>query len=137
MSGLQRIVQIFGVAFVLVAALGLAAGGLSTESSMDHATRLLGIFPVNLPHNLVHLLFGVAGLAAAARWSWSLLYARMSGVAYLLLVPVGLFSPTLGGLMPIGGSDIILHAVLGAVLTLVGLAAEAPAKASEAAPSLA
>ena len=56
--------QRFGIAFLLVAVLGLATTGATMEASMDPAPRLLGGFPVNLLHNLIHLAFGVSGLLA-------------------------------------------------------------------------
>jgi len=133
MSILQRFVLVISLAFIAVAALGFAASGFSMEADMNHAARILTIFPVNFHHNMVHGLFGVWGLLSTRRWGASRLFARASGVLYLALVPIGILSPTLGGLMPIGGSDVILHATIGAILALAGFMADtAPVKAEAA-----
>jgi hypothetical protein len=126
MAGIQRLVQLFGVLLVLVALLGFLASGSSMEAQMDHAARILGLFPVDLPHNLAHLSFGLWGLVAAHRWSHARVYARISSALYLLLAFTGFFHPTVGNLMPVGGHNIILHASLGAILTLFGLLASSP-----------
>ena len=126
MSVLQRFVLLISLAFLLVAALGFMASGFSMSADMDHSARILTIFPTNLYHNVLHLLFGLWGVLSVRRWSSARRFARVSGILYLLLVPLGMASPTLGGLMPIGGSDIILHATIGAVLALAGFLADAP-----------
>ena len=133
MTGLQRIAQLFGIAFVAVALLGfLTSTGLSMRGEMEHAGRILGLFPVNLPHNLAHLAFGVWGLVAARSWRAAKLYCQVSGIAYLLLAVVGYVSPDLGGHLPLGGADIFLHVTLGAILAVVGFTADEPATARTA-----
>ena len=42
---------------------------------------VLGLFPVNILHNLVHLLFGVLGLAAYAGAFSAVTYARIVAVS--------------------------------------------------------
>ncbi len=87
------------------------------------APRLLGLFPVNLLHNIVHLLFGVWGLAASRSWGGSVAYTRAGGVIYLVLAVLGFFLPEFLGIMPIGGNDIWLHILLGLPLAIVGFTA--------------
>ena len=119
----QRIAMIFGVVFLLVAILGFVTTGSTMEASMDTAPRLLGIFPVNMLHNIVHALFGVWGLAASRSFGGSRMYGRAGAVIYGLLVPLAFVSPTTFGLIPIGGNDIWLHAVLAAGLAFLGFGA--------------
>jgi hypothetical protein len=128
----QRTALLFGVVFLLIGLAGLfVPGGTSMRSDMETAPLLFGAFPVNLAHNLVHLLFGVWGLAASRRFGASVAYARIGGVAYLLLAVLGFFMPELPGLMPIGGYDIWLHLALGIVLAAVGFTAREPVHATD------
>ena len=77
----QRGALVFGVTFFLVGIAGLfVPNGMGMEADMETSGRLLGLFPVNLLHNLVHLLFGVWGLAASRGYGASVLYARIGGV---------------------------------------------------------
>jgi hypothetical protein len=126
MSGVQRAAQIFGIIFVLVAIAGFITSGTSMEADPDTAPHLLGLFPVNLVHNLVHLALGVWGLIASRDWSAARAYARISGALYLLLAVCGMVVPDGFGLVPIGGADVALHAVLGIALLAVGLTAREP-----------
>jgi hypothetical protein len=122
----QLVALVFGIVFILVAVLGfITPGGLSMGT--EHAPMLLGMFAVNLLHNVVHLLFGLAGVAAARSFAGARSYCRAVGVIYLVLAGLGLVAPTTFGLIPIGGSDIYLHLVLGLVLAAVGFTAKAPA----------
>lgn len=122
-STVQRTALVFGIVFVLVAMLGFVASAGSMDADLETAPRALGLFPVNLPHNLVHLAFGVWGLAAARSFAASRSYTRIAGVAYLALAVLGFIVPEFFGLMPIGGNDIWLHILLGAVLASVGFSA--------------
>ncbi len=116
MTTVQRFAQIFGWGFVLVAVLGFFTSGGSMEADPATAPHLLGLFPVNLLHNLVHLLFGVWGIAAARSVAASRTYTLVGGAAYLGLAVIGLIAPSLFGIMPIGGNDVWLHVLLGAGL---------------------
>ncbi|HEU0079689.1 MAG TPA: DUF4383 domain-containing protein [Longimicrobiaceae bacterium] len=123
MTTVQRVSQVFGVVFVLVALLGFVSSGGSMEADMEQAPRALGLFPVNLLHNLVHLAFGAWGLAASRSWGAAKTYCRTAGAIYLVLAVLGFVVPETLGLMPIGGNDIWLHALLGAVLAYFGFTA--------------
>lgn len=122
----QRVSMIFGVVFVLVAVLGFLTTGTTMAAEMEHAPRLLGLFPVNLLHNLVHLVFGIWGIVAAKSFGAARAYCRGAGAIYLVLAALGFVAPTTFGLIPIGGHDIWLHAVLGAALLAAGMMARGP-----------
>lgn len=122
----QRAAMFFGWVFILVAALGFLASGGSMASDPGTAPRALGLFPVNVLHNLVHLVFGIWGLAAATSWRAAVTFTRTSGIIYLLLVPLAFVSPTTFGLMPIGAHDVWLHLVLGLGLVYFGFSARRP-----------
>jgi hypothetical protein len=120
MTTVQRVAQIFGIVFLLVALLGFFTSGTSMEADPARAPHLLGLFPVNLLHNFVHLAFGIWGLAASRSFGAATAYARIGGVIYLLLAILGFVAPSGFGLVPLGGHDIWLHAVLGITLAAVG-----------------
>lgn len=128
----QRTAAIFGVVFLLVGILGFFSTGMSMNADMETAPRALGLFPVNALHNIVHLLFGVWGLAAARTFGAARTYAQITGIAYLALTVLGFMVPEFFGIMPIGGNDIWLHLLIGVVLTAVGFGARAPATTTTA-----
>jgi hypothetical protein len=125
---LQKLAGVFGVIFILVAVLGfISPGGL--VMAMDPTTGMvLGVFPVNLLHNIVHLVFGIWGLVASRSWAGSKTFFTTGGIIYVVLTVVGFLSPTGFGLVPLGGADIGLHAVLAIAMLGIGLTAkQAPA----------
>ena len=122
----QKASLLFGVGFLLAAVAGFLAPGTTMNADLETAPRALGLFPVNLLHNLLHLAFGVWGVAAARSWGAAKAYAQITGVAYLGLAVLGFFAPELFGLAPIGGNDIWLHVLLGLPLAVVGFTARRP-----------
>lgn len=124
MTTVQRVAQIFGIVFILVAIVGFMATGMGNmEADPARAPHVLGLFPVNVLHNVVHLLLGIWGLVASRIYSSARSYARIAGVLYLVLAGVGFLSPNGFGFVPLGGNDIWLHALLGLVLAGVGFTA--------------
>src|SRR4051794_13850979 len=66
----QLIAGAVGLVFLLVGILGFVPGIVTNYDSLSFAGHhtsalLLGVFAVSVLHNLVHVLFGVAGLALA------------------------------------------------------------------------
>jgi len=122
---LQKLAGVFGVIFIIIGVLGfIAPGGL--VMAMDPTTGMvLGVFPVNLLHNIVHLLFGVWGLVASRSWSGSKTFFTVGGIIYVVLTCVGFLSPMGFGLVPLGGADIWLHAVLAIAMLGIGLTSKA------------
>ena len=88
------------------------------------APAILGLFPVNLLHNLAHLILGVWGIVAARSFGGAKAYAQIAGVLYLLLAILGFVDPTTFGMMPIGGADVWLHVALALVLLAAGFTAK-------------
>ena len=128
MTTIQRVAQIFGAAFLLIAIAGFVwPGGLSMMATMGpDQPRLFGLFPINLLHNFVHLAFGIWGLAASRTFDAAKTYALAAGVIYLVLAALGFVFPTMFGLVPIGGHDIWLHIFLGVALLIAGATAKRP-----------
>jgi hypothetical protein len=110
-STMQIVAIVFGAIYLVAGILGF----------FNH--ELLGIFKVNLIHNLVHLALGLGGLAAASSAANSKTFCQVGAVILLLLGVIGFFAPNPLGLLYIGGSDIALHLVTGGVLAYFGFAA--------------
>ncbi len=76
---------------------------------------LFGLFPVNWVHNLIHLAFGLWGIAAwKGMAGGARTYLKSVAVIYAVLFVMG-FIPVLNttfGLAPLYGHDIWLHALL-------------------------
>ena len=108
----QRFAQVFGAVYLLIGILGFVPPLLSGDVAGvlgPFNGLLLGIFPVNWIHNVAHLAIGAAGLATYRSVSGARSYALALGVAYGVLVLLGLVAPAVGGLLPVGGADIVLH----------------------------
>jgi hypothetical protein len=117
----QKVAMVFGVVFLLVGVLGLLVpDGMGMEADNAAAPRVLNLFPVNLLHNIVHIAFGVWGVVASRRWSAARMYCRVGAVIYAVLVLLAFIDRTTFGLVPIGGNNIWLHALLAAGLGYFG-----------------
>jgi hypothetical protein len=118
-----------GAVFLLVGILGFVPGittNVDDLSFIGHESEaeLLGLFAVNILHNVVHLGFGVAGLIAARTWSWSRAFLVYGGVIYLVLWIYGLMIDldTAANFVNLNTPDNWLHFGLGVGLIAVGLA---------------
>jgi len=121
-STVQTVALLFGVVFVLVAILGFITDG-GTAMGVETPGMILGLFPTNLLHNLVHLLFGVWGIVGSRSFAGAKQFCTIGGIIYLVLTVLGFFLPDGFGMVPLGGNDIYLHLLLGLVLTVVGVTA--------------
>ncbi|HEX6063183.1 MAG TPA: DUF4383 domain-containing protein [Longimicrobiales bacterium] len=124
MTTVQRAAQIFGIVFLLVGIIGFVTSGSSMEADPAMAAKIFGLFPVNAVHNGVHLAFGIWGLLAARSVQGSANYAIIAGALYAGLAVLGFVAPDGFGLVPLGGNDIWLHALLAAGLLVTGLTAQ-------------
>jgi hypothetical protein len=131
---IQKLATVFGIVFILVAIVGFVTpGGMYMQpSDPAMAAKALGIFPVNLLHNIVHLLFGIWALAAARSWDGSKSFFVWGGVIYAVLTVLAFVSPSGLGLVPLAGADIGLHCLLAIVMLGIGLTAKPVATATVA-----
>lgn len=132
MTAAQRVAQIVGWAFILIGIAGFFVTGMSMEADPEMAPKLLGLFPLNVLHNVVHLLFGVWGIIASRTHPSARTYDRVAGIAYLGLAVLGAITPDMFGLVPIGFHDIWLHVLLGLVLSIAGFAPDRTDRATVA-----
>ena len=123
----KTIATLFGVIYVLVGVLGFfpQLGGSATMVP----SSLFGIASVNVLHNIVHLVIGLAGLSGGRTDSGAVSFGKTFGVVLLLIGLLGFVTPNLLGILPIGGDDVWIHLVSGAVLAYVGFTATAPRRA--------
>ena len=128
----------FGIVYVLVGVVGFVPGinimmppedGVTVAMSYGH---LLGLFPVNVIHNIVHLLIGAWGVASAGAAEKARTYARSIAVVYGLLAICGFIVPfsSLFGLAPLFSHDIWLHALSAVAAAYVGWGVAAESGAS-------
>jgi len=119
-----------GAVFLLVGILGFVPGvttnlydGLEFAGH-EGTAKLLGLFEVSILHNLVHALFGVAGLAMARRADTARTYLLGGGAVYIVLFIYGLLidQQSNANFVPLNDADNWLHLVLGVGMIGLGLA---------------
>ena len=122
-SLVQTVALAFGIVYLLVGILGLLpfVGGTVTQTD----SNLLGLVPINLLHNIVHLVIGIAGIAAAASLARSRQFCQIFGVVLILIGLVGIVVNNPLNLIPIGGFDIVIHLATGGLLSYFGFVASA------------
>ncbi len=133
--GVRYYALIVGIVFLLVGLMGFIPG-INNMNHPDLANHnvavtsqygfLLNIFPVNILHNLVHLLIGVLGILAYRSFDGSRRYAIGLGIFYLLLAIMGILPSPLNttfGLIPIFGGDVWLHALIAIIGLILGFTA--------------
>jgi hypothetical protein len=145
-SPVQSVAMLVGLVFLLVGILGFIPGITSNYDDLkfaghDSNAQLLGIFDTSILHNIVHLLFGVAGLALAKTFEGARTYLIGGGVIYLALFVYGaLWGHDEGGanFVPVNWADNILHVALGGGMVVLGVALgrEVVARRDTAAPAV-
>ncbi|GAA4010958.1 DUF4383 domain-containing protein [Allokutzneria multivorans] len=136
-SPVQLLALVVGVVFLLVGVLGFVPGATTNYESLQFSghhsdAMLLGVFQVSILHNIVHLLFGVAGLALARTASGARAFLVGGGVVYLLLWVYGLLidHDSSANFVPFNTADNWLHLGLGVGMVALGLiAGRAPVQA--------
>jgi len=128
-TAVQKAALAVGIVFLAVGVLGFIPGITTNYSALaiysHHSDALLlGIFQVSILHNIVHLLFGVAGLLLARTVSGARNYLVWGGAIYLVLFVYGLIvgQRSAANFVPVNTADDFLHLVLGAGMLALGLA---------------
>ena len=129
-AAVQTLAFLVGVVFLLVGVLGFIPGittnyGDLSFAGHDSGAKLLGLFQVSILHNIVHALFGVAGIALARTLSSARLFLIGGGVIYLVLFAYGLLVDKVSdaNFVRVNNADNILHLGLGIGMIVLGLAA--------------
>ena len=125
---LQLAAFVVGVVFLVVGVAGFIPGitthyGDMTFAGHDSMAKLLGIFMVSVLHNIVHLLFGIAGIALSRRSPSARNYLIGGGVIYLVLWIYGLVidQTSSANFVPINTADNWLHFLLGVGMIALGV----------------
>jgi hypothetical protein len=126
-SPLQTAAAAVGAVFLLVGVAGFVPGLTTDVDQLELAghhseAQLLGIFGVSVLHNVVHLLFGVAGLALARSWSGARTFLVGGGAVYLVLAAYGMVVDrhSQANFVPLDQADNVLHLVLGVAMVGIG-----------------
>ncbi|MET8140769.1 DUF4383 domain-containing protein [Sphaerisporangium sp. NPDC005288] len=126
---LQTASLVVGVVFLVVGVLGFIPGVTTNLDDLQFAghhsdAMLLGVFEVSILHNIVHLLFGVAGIVLARTWQGARAFLIGGGAIYLLLWVYGMLvgHDTAANFVPVNGADNWLHLLLGLGMIALGFA---------------
>lgn len=127
MTNTQKAAGAVGLVFLLVGILGFVPGITSNFDEMEFAGResraeLLGLFQVSVLHNIVHLLFGIAGLAMARSATAAKSFLIGGGAIYLALWVYGMLieQSSDANFVPFNDADNGLHLALGLGMVVLG-----------------
>jgi 4-hydroxybenzoate polyprenyltransferase len=141
-TAVQNAALWIGVIFLLIGIAGFIPGVTSDYDQMAFAgaesgAMLLGIFQVSILHNIVHLLFGVWGLAAARSFSGSRVFLIGGGLIYGLLWVYGLVvdEASSANFVPLNNADNWLHLALFVLMVALGAVLGSENRRPVAAPS--
>ncbi|MCW2525510.1 MAG: hypothetical protein JWM76_370 [Pseudonocardiales bacterium] len=122
----QIAAALVGAVFLVVGIAGFIPGitthyGDMSFAGHDSMAKLLGIFMVSVLHNLVHLAFGLVGLAMSRTFNAARTYLIGGGIIYLALWVYGLATDDMSNanFVPVNNADDWLHLILG--IGMIGL----------------
>ena len=116
----QTLALAFGAVYALVGVLGFFVSS-DVDFAGESGASLLG-FDVNGLHNIVHLLIGVALMAASRTHAVARAANVTIGAVYLLLAALGpVINDTAADIIGLNGPDHFLHAASGLLLVAVAL----------------
>jgi arginine exporter protein ArgO len=126
----RKLAMAFGAVFLLVGILGFIPGITTHYSDLGFAghtsnAKLIGLFQVSVLHNIVHLLFGVVGLAAARTARTAASYLLVGGIVYAVVWIYGLLvgQHSSANFIPLNTADNWLHFILAVVMIVLGAVA--------------
>jgi hypothetical protein len=127
-TNVQKAALAVGAVFLLVGLLGFVPGITSNFDQLAFAGHhsealLLGLFQVSVLHNVVHLLFGAAGIVLSRTIGGARSYLLYGGIIYLVLWIYGLVidQDSAGNFVPLNGADNWLHFLLGVGMIALAL----------------
>ena len=124
-TSLQTAALVTGVVFLVVGVAGFIPGITTDYDTLrflgpESEAMLLGIFQVSILHNLVHLAFGIWGVAASQAFSGSRTFLIGGGSIYAVLWVYGLVvgHDSEANFVPLNNADDWLH--LGLAVAMIG-----------------
>lgn len=129
-ANVQAAAGYVGVAFLVIGVLGFVPGAVTDYAELnfwehDSYAQLFDTFQVSILHNVVHLLYGAAGLALARTFAGARWYLIGGGALYLVAWIYGLAVDAGGraNFVPFDRADNWLHFVIGAGMIALSIAA--------------
>ncbi len=127
MKAAQKFALSLGIIYLTMGIMGFIPALVSQPESLPSYVSklgvvsgygyLMGLFPVNTPHNIIHIVTGLLGIITSISLDSARLFSGQLGIYYTTLAILGLVpvANTFFGLFPIYGADVILHGVTGAM----------------------
>ena len=119
---IQKATIAFGAVYVLLGILGFVPGittDVPDSGSVPLEGELLGIFAVNLIHNLAHIAVGMVMIWGASRADRVALTNRGMTAVFALLVVVSVIAPIVEG-VAINPPDTALHTLSALIVGYLG-----------------
>jgi hypothetical protein len=120
-ASVQKGAALVGIAFLAVGVAGFIPGITTSYGQLKFAShlsgaQLFGVFQVSVLHNLVHLLFGVAGLVLARTPLRARNFLLYGGIVYFAFFFYGVVIEyqSTANFVPFDDADNVLHFLLGA-----------------------
>ncbi len=113
-SLVSPLTRLLGVVLVVVGLLGFFM-----------TSPLLGIFEVDVLHNVIHLASGAIALVVGGNQAMARMYLIIFGFVYAGVALLGYMQGNVLGLFAVNAADNVLHAVIGAVCLVVGFGSKA------------
>jgi hypothetical protein len=128
-STLQKAARLVGIVFLAVGILGFIPGITTNYDDLSFAgnesdAELFSLFQVSILHNIVHLIFGVAGLLLSRTWDGARNFLIGGGIIYLVLALYDALvkQESSANFLPTNNADAWLHLALGAGMVALGVA---------------
>jgi len=121
----QKFALIVGIAYLAMGIMGFIPALVSKPLTVEAFSSnlevvsgygyLMGLFPINTAHNIIHMATGLIGIFAAISIDSSRFFSGQLGIYYTTLAVLGTIpvANTFFGLFPIFGIDVLLHGVTG------------------------
>lgn len=119
----QKFALFLGIAYLAMGIMGFIPALVNQPATVEAFSKnlevvsgygyLMGLFPVNTAHNIIHIATGLIGIFASISLDSARLFSGQLGIYYMTLTVLGMIpvANTFFGLFPIFGADVILHGV--------------------------
>lgn len=128
LMAVQGAALLVGAGFLLLGAFGFVPGLTVNQDALRWAghvsdAELFGVFAVSGLHNVVHLLYGAAGMLSARTYAASRAYLLIGGVVLLgvWIFRMATAHSAMADLFPLNRADSWLHFALGVVMVILAL----------------